>query len=184
MNPSIDGPMEMIKNGSPTKTSRLKDAGFTYFGILNTILTLGVLTCTILILFKFKHVETVPKDSVSEEIFDSVVQAHFVDVDDDTGSLKDYLSVMTSRDFFAEPWTQNVVQPRDVPVPTVPLQQKMKLMGIVLGESPQAIVQSLSTKTTFFVSPGDSVEGAVLKNVSVNSSVWEYSGQDVTLTVQ
>jgi len=64
------------------------------------------------------------------------------------------------------------------------LATRLTLMGIVSGNSPQAIIEDAQTTKTFFVSKGQVVaEGAVLDQVLENRVILDLDGEKIELTL-
>ncbi len=58
---------------------------------------------------------------------------------------------------------------------------KLTLTGIITGDPPQAILEDTETKKTYFVSPGQVVDGAVVESVLENSVILNLQGEKVEL---
>ena len=58
---------------------------------------------------------------------------------------------------------------------------KLTLTGIITGDPPQAILEDTETKKTYFVSPGQVVDGAVVESVLENRVILNLQGEKVEL---
>ncbi len=64
------------------------------------------------------------------------------------------------------------------------LAARLTLMGIVAGDSPQAIIEDAETKKTFFVTAGQMVvDGAVVEQVLSNRVVLSVAGEKIELSL-
>ncbi len=93
-----------------------------------------------------------------------------------------YENEFSGRNVFQYPWekpaeelTQNGAQP------TIDLSTVIKISGILLGESPQVIVEDINTHQTYFLSPGDSVSNAKVEEIKADKVIFTYNGNKVEL---
>jgi len=64
------------------------------------------------------------------------------------------------------------------------LASRLSLLGIVAGESPQAIIEDSETKRTYFVTAGQTVvEGAVVEEVLDNRVILNLQGEQVEIAL-
>jgi len=64
------------------------------------------------------------------------------------------------------------------------LASRLTLMGIVAGETPQAIIEDTETKKTYFVTAGQAVtDGALLEQVLDNRVILDFEGEKIELTL-
>ena len=70
--------------------------------------------------------------------------------------------------------------PRGMPAAWI---KRLKLVGVVLDQEPQAIVENRRTRQTLFLRRGDRVEGAVVKEILEGKVILTYAGQSVELTL-
>lgn len=64
------------------------------------------------------------------------------------------------------------------------LASRLTLMGVVSGESPQAIIEDSETKKTYFVTVGQTVtEGATLEKVLDNRVILDLNGEKIELSL-
>ncbi len=64
------------------------------------------------------------------------------------------------------------------------LAARLSLLGIVAGDSPQAIVEDSQTKKTYFVATGQAVsEGATVEQVLENRVILDLGGEKIELTL-
>ena len=61
------------------------------------------------------------------------------------------------------------------------LASKLTLTGIITGDPPQAIIENTESKKTYFVSPGQTVDGAVVDKVLENRVILNLQGEKVEL---
>ena len=85
-------------------------------------------------------------------------------------SFGSYAEVFSKRDFFNSPIEQYQQRSKpsleDKPQPVdFDLTTQYRLVGIVLDDNPQAIIEDLIRKETLFLSIGDKLGGAVLKEI-------------------
>ena len=63
------------------------------------------------------------------------------------------------------------------------LTARLTLMGIVSGNPSQAIIEDSETKKTYFVTPGQMVDGALLEQVLDNHVILDLDGEKIDLTL-
>ncbi len=58
---------------------------------------------------------------------------------------------------------------------------KLKLQGIIAGVNPQAIIEDIKTGQTYFLSPGERIDGIELKQILPGKVKLDYFGQEIEL---
>ncbi|VAW12082.1 hypothetical protein MNBD_BACTEROID05-1003, partial [hydrothermal vent metagenome] len=94
-----------------------------------------------------------------------------------------YQQRIEKRDIFQSPWEKPKIQ-RENPVVTKSfdeLNKKIKIVGVVLDQNPQVIVENFKSKETVFLVPGDEIEGATLEEVQESRAIFLYQGKRVEL---
>lgn len=69
-----------------------------------------------------------------------------------------------------------------VPQSTVPLNSLVRVSGLLVGEPSQVIVEDLRANESRFLQPGDSIHGATVKDISESRVIFQYNGQEVSLS--
>ena len=59
--------------------------------------------------------------------------------------------------------------------------QRIRIVGVMLDESPKAIIEVIASGETVFVSKGDTVTGAIVKDIFENKVVLTYNGLELEL---
>ncbi len=94
-----------------------------------------------------------------------------------------YQQRIEKRDIFQSPWEKPKIQ-RENPVlikSFEDLNKKIKIVGIVLDQNPQVIVENFKSKETVFLFLGDKIEGAILQEVQESKVIFLYQGKQVEL---
>lgn len=65
---------------------------------------------------------------------------------------------------------------------TVDLSKKLKVIGILLDKNPRAVVENLKEKQTYFISVGERIEDALVKEIHANKVVFIYDDKTVELS--
>jgi hypothetical protein len=101
----------------------------------------------------------------------------------------DYEQVFKSRDLFAieeeQPVQVEMAQPAPIAPPVVvqrDLSQELKLVGILLDDRPQAVLEDLKNQTTIFLHKGESHGDIVLEDVQEGKVTIRYHNELVELT--
>ena len=89
-------------------------------------------------------------------------------------------SKIGSRDVFFSPWEKPSTPAS--PDVAMDLAKDLKLVGIVLDENPKAIVEDVKNNQTLFMSKGETINNAVLKEIKSDKVIFTYNNQDVELT--
>ena len=104
-----------------------------------------------------------------------------------TGQFEQYASVFQSRDIFMSPYEKEIIIPAEdkpTPVPPEPeidLSQNFRLVGIVIDDKPRVIIEDLEKQETLFLSAGDKLGEASLKEIQPERVIFSYRGQQVEL---
>ena len=96
-----------------------------------------------------------------------------------------YQGKIMTRDIFLSPWEKqrtNDAFGANNPASPSALSQQLKIVGIVLDQDPKAILEDIKSQQTFFVSEGEEVMGATLKQIQEDKLIFIYNGQRVELT--
>lgn len=86
-----------------------------------------------------------------------------------------YQGQLETRDLFERPLTQVAANA------SVDLTKRYKLVGIVLGDVPEAIVEDLTSRTTVFIRPGDRLESVQVKTIEEGRVVFLQEGLEIEL---
>ncbi|MBF0479683.1 MAG: hypothetical protein HQL26_09400 [Candidatus Omnitrophica bacterium] len=89
--------------------------------------------------------------------------------------------VVGEQDIFESPWTKAPASASSVPAANQAfsqLQQDYKIAGIVIDQEPQVIFLNAKTNETFFVSKGEMIAGATVKDIQENKVVMTYNGTE------
>ena len=86
-----------------------------------------------------------------------------------------------SRNIFFNPWEKQQQGTEPSADAGVDLGRQIKLVGIVLDKDPKAIIEDLKGNQTLFLSPGGSINNAVLKEIRGDKVIFLYNNQEVEL---
>lgn len=86
-----------------------------------------------------------------------------------------YQGQLAKRDLFERPLAQVAANA------SVDLTKRYKLVGIVLGKPPEAIVEDLTNKTTMFVHEGEWLESVQVKTIEEGRVVFLQEGLEIEL---
>ncbi len=95
----------------------------------------------------------------------------------------EYLAMLEQRNIFEMPWEKS--KPQETPVAAAPapqLSESIRVLGIVLDNQPQAILEDVKTSQTVFVSVGQTISDAVVEEIREGKVIFNYHGQKVELT--
>ena len=100
-----------------------------------------------------------------------------------------YAQTLSERDIFASPFQKPLVdtpaaassEPAPAPTPTFDLSQNYKLVGIILDNDPQAVIEDIRNQRTLFLSKGDQLEGGVLDEISDGRVVFLFNNQRIEM---
>lgn len=100
----------------------------------------------------------------------------------DVKPFSNYQSEFERRNIFQYPWEKtDVSQPGQNNLPLVDLTSVIKISGIIVGDSPQVIVEDMKTHQTLFLSPGDSVQSAKVEEIKADRVIFNYNGNKVEM---
>ena len=97
-----------------------------------------------------------------------------------------YEAKISQRDIFEQNDPSKPVTPTPVvetpPVTNIPeLTKRLKLVGIVLGEESEAIVEDLDEKSTHFLKVGDKLKEATLEDIQEGKVIFLFNNQHIEL---
>ncbi len=104
-----------------------------------------------------------------------------------------YRKQVQKRDIFQFPEEKARVMPKKVQARRVikasikiqpkkqPFVKSLKLVGVVLDEDPEAIVENPKKKKTLFLRKGDEVQGAIVEKILEGKIIFLYEGRKVEL---
>ncbi len=75
---------------------------------------------------------------------------------------------------------QEQIDPQNVHNPTE-FVQNLRLVGIVLDQTPEAIIEDLQTNETLFLHKGDQIREGVIEEIQESKVVFNYYGQHVEI---
>ena len=87
---------------------------------------------------------------------------------------------MAQRDIFQAPWENP--QEKGAAPQQDDLQKKLKLVGIVLDEAPQAVVEDQETHETYFLFVGDEIGQARVEEIQEEKVILLLNEEKVELT--
>lgn len=98
-------------------------------------------------------------------------------------SFDDVRGIFTSRNIFQPAQAQETADTVQIPEeqPRMDFNQMYRIAGIVLGDQPTAIVENIQNSTTVFLTVGDSLDNAVVKEIRRDRVILEVDGQIVEL---
>ena len=91
-----------------------------------------------------------------------------------------YQETIARRDIFQAPWEKS--QEKGAAPLVEDLSKKLKLVGIVLDQKPQAVIEDQETHQTYFLSPGESIGGARLEELQEGKVIFLFNEEKVELT--
>jgi type II secretory pathway component PulC len=99
-------------------------------------------------------------------------------------SFDEYAQELSGRDIFVFPWEQPVSeQPQsDNNAPVISLSSQMQIKGILLDKDPKVVIHEQASDETVILSVGESINGAVVKDIKEDKVTFSYNNQQVELT--
>lgn len=100
-----------------------------------------------------------------------------------TDSFENVRGVFGSRNIFQPAQAQETADTVQIPEeqPRMDFSQMYRIAGIVLGDEPMAIVENIQSSTTVFLTVGDSLDNAVVKEIQQDRVILEIDGKIVEL---
>ena len=145
------------------------------------ILVCAVLTAAIVyeLIFEKKDVQVLykQKQNSSEEIFRPVTISQ-------PKPYSVYREEVTKRDIFQSPLFQGAKteNPNPSGASSVPeLTKNLKLVGIILDNVSEAIIEDIDAGQTFFLKKGEQIRGALVEDIKENKVILQYKDQRVEL---
>jgi len=97
-------------------------------------------------------------------------------------SFDDVRGIFTSRNIFQPSGSpETAVVAEEIAAPAPDFSQMYRIAGIVLGDQPTAIVENIQNATTVFLTVGDSLDNAVVKEIRQDRVILDVDGQIVEL---
>ena len=82
---------------------------------------------------------------------------------------------------FMTPWEKLSTDKASSTEPLTALSQVLKVVGIFLDYDPKVIVEDLRTKQVYFLSPGESLSGAIVEEIREDTVVFRYNNQKIEM---
>lgn len=101
--------------------------------------------------------------------------------------LNEYENIIAKRDIFSPSWIQpeTLVDANAALTPAVStgsdVMQYLKVVGIILGDHPQAIIEDSQTRQTYFLQKGESIKGATIEDIKKGRVALNFGGQIIEL---
>lgn len=92
-----------------------------------------------------------------------------------------YQGEFERRNIFLFPWEKTDQNQAGNSQPISDLKTLIKISGILMGESPQVIVEDIKNHQTFFLSPGESVLGAAVEEIQADRVIFNFNGNTVEM---
>ncbi|MCA9401629.1 MAG: hypothetical protein KC713_08375, partial [Candidatus Omnitrophica bacterium] len=77
-----------------------------------------------------------------------------------------YRERLENTEVFIAPWQRESAEEQEQQEAVSPLSVRLKLVGIVMDENPQAIIEDNQAQQTYFVSVGETIAGAVVELIT------------------
>jgi len=147
-----------------------------FLGIVNGILTIAALGLTGFLIYHLFFVLNEKKNIVLDT--PAPVKAEAVEsrqVVFEKKPFEYYKNQFAKRDLFERPLDQVAANASS------DLTKRYKLVGIVLGEIPEAIVEDLTTKNTMFVHEGERLDAVEVKKIEEGRIIFLQEGLEIEL---
>jgi len=92
-----------------------------------------------------------------------------------------YAKEIERRDIFSRPEKKEEIKEPEAKPQPVDLSKSLRLVGIVLGDVPEVIIEEIKTKKIFFMHEGDKILEAGIYSIQEGKVVLDYSGSKVEL---
>ena len=99
----------------------------------------------------------------------------------------EYAAVFEARDIFESPFEKEAITPVEEPrpvetvAPVKDLTNDFLLVGIVIDDDPRAIIEDIQNQETLFLSVGEHLGEAVIKEIHEGRVVLDYQGNEIEL---
>ncbi len=94
--------------------------------------------------------------------------------------LPDYLEVCKKRDLFSPSATKSKLIEREV-LSLSQLIKDLRLVGIYWGECPEAMIEHIKEKRTYFVKQGETIKDIKVKTILEDRVILEYNNEEMEL---
>jgi hypothetical protein len=98
----------------------------------------------------------------------------------------EYTSILNQRDIFASPFQlasgpQTTMSALVAAAPSVDLAQNYKVVGIMMDDYPEAVIEDIRNQQTLFLSKGDPLEGGTLEDIQEGKVIVSFNNQRLEL---
>jgi len=94
-----------------------------------------------------------------------------------------YYKQFSKRDIFNAPLTPDKTEASNVSASLKEATKNFKLVGVILGKQPQAIIEDKATKMTHFLNKGDSLDKIQVKDILESKVILSSAGEDIELSL-
>lgn len=95
---------------------------------------------------------------------------------------EDYQQRLQTRDLFQAPWEKSAPGAGERESSAAQINRQLKLVGILLDQNPQAIIEDAESRQTFFVSAGERVGEARVEEIRADRVILIFHEERVELT--
>jgi len=100
----------------------------------------------------------------------------------DNASFTDYQDLLKKKSIFVSPVSRNKTKISE-PSSLQELIKDLKLVGIVPGDEPQAIIEDKKSGQTFFLKEGEEMQNMKIEKISTGRVLLSYDGETITLSL-
>lgn len=170
--PAAKQPMKVDEKNKKTQVD--------FLGLGNRLLLFSILGLAVYIaidyfVLKPKKIE----QDISVTLSDAEPIKNIVNIEEKSFSF--YQGEFERRNIFLFPWEKTDQNQGGEGQPVADLKILIKVSGILMGESPQVIVEDIKTQQTFFLSPGESVLGATVEEIRADRVIFNFNGNKVEM---
>jgi len=197
---SLTPEVPIIPSSAPASSELLSSSGSVsdpnqWVSFLNKVLILVVVLIGI---YTLSQLFITPKDPNDKKLVEEPGMAKVEPEPTIVKPLKsysDYAQTIAQRNIFELPTFPSVIQIENPPVvvpsgenpppsnvsSAVDFIKKLKLVGIVLDATPEAIIEDTQAKQTLFLHPGELIDDAIVEDIQESKVILKYQNQRIEL---
>ncbi|MDP8265237.1 MAG: hypothetical protein P9M12_07175 [Candidatus Aceula lacicola] len=148
------------------------------FRVLNQLMILIVLVLAGYLLYIFIFSQNKVDDFVVDDVPAEISKT--VDLKDEKSKPYEYYAQeIEERDVFSRPKPKQ--EEEQVKAENINLSESLRIVGIVLGDVPEAIIEDIKSRKIFFLHQGDEVLEGKIRSIKEGKIILDYNGSTIEL---
>lgn len=177
-----DAPAELLQGSASTPGKKRKKPKRHFLKLINRLLILGIIALIAAVVMKYFVSQQESADLLKEQdVIEKEGGQGLIQIPKQK-PFSYYQSRIDKRNIFRSPWEKpKAGTSGQQSGPISDLANEFKIVGIVVDDSPNVILEDVKTNETFFVAEGESIKGATIEKIEEDKVIFIYNGETIEL---